>query len=262
MLQHFTVTPTTVLATNLSLPIVNHCVNSCVSCSTFSPVCKPYCVPKETIKKDLKDFSRILHAQTLSIIGGEPLLHPDLLDIVEIAASSGIADNVQIVTNGQLLASMSDDFWKRTATLVVTRYPGKFTDEQFSEMQRRAAANRKVFIPTNPMFDSFCKGITKDKSPAAATKAFNSCGAKGWAVILIDGKFYWCHEFYYRHLLGIEQWNGGLDVATATRDELIAYVNPSGPAPTCHGCTGYCARTQPWSECRDAAEWYRKSTDE
>lgn len=248
---------------NLSLPIVNHCINACISCSTFSPVCTPYYVDVDTVERDLDAFTRIAHTIALSIIGGEPLLHPELLHIADIAVKSGVADTVQIVTNGQLLNQMSDEFWQKTPPLIVTRYPGKFTDVQFNELCSKAAKYNKSFTFTSPMYNSFSKSIAKKRhSDDEARNVFLRCWTKGWAVILIDGKFYWCHEFYYRHLLKLEHCNEGLDIATATVDSLKTYLSPTGPSSICYNCTGYLDRTQPWGECRDRDEWFRKSTNE
>lgn len=101
-----------VLISNLSIPLVHHCVNACAACSTFSPVCDPYCMSKDQIKKDVYNFKRIARAKQIELVGGEPLLNPDFLEIVDIVRESKISPRIIVVTNGQLLHKMPREFWE------------------------------------------------------------------------------------------------------------------------------------------------------
>ena len=57
----------------------------------------------EDIKRDLETLKRSRKADVLSIAGGEPLLHPNLAEIVRLAAHEGWKPN--IITNGVILNS-------------------------------------------------------------------------------------------------------------------------------------------------------------
>jgi molybdenum cofactor biosynthesis enzyme MoaA len=49
--------------------------------------------------------------ESLKLLGGEPLLHSGLLDVINAVVEAGISDKVCVVTNGVLLPRMKDEFW-------------------------------------------------------------------------------------------------------------------------------------------------------
>jgi hypothetical protein len=79
----------------------------------------------ESLARDLGVLAKHYHAKRLRLLGGEPLLHPALVDILKIARASGVADEVSVATNGLLLCRQGDDFWAAVDAVDVTLYPGK-----------------------------------------------------------------------------------------------------------------------------------------
>ena len=57
--------------------------------------------PLERLKKEILKFKRIRNCQTITISGGEPLIHPQILEIVRFIKKEGM--NPAIFTNGRLL---------------------------------------------------------------------------------------------------------------------------------------------------------------
>jgi len=56
------------------------------------------------------DGRRIFGAKTLRFLGGEPLLHPGIIEFIILAKELGIGRRVQVVTNGILLNRMGERF--------------------------------------------------------------------------------------------------------------------------------------------------------
>ena len=48
----------------------------------------------------------------MSIMGGEPLLHPDIVRLMKIARENFTDGIIFMFTNGTLLTSMGNDFWE------------------------------------------------------------------------------------------------------------------------------------------------------
>jgi hypothetical protein len=262
-----------VLISNLSIPLVHHCVNACAACSTFSPVCDPYCMSKDQIKKDVYNFKRIVRAKQIELVGGEPLLNPDFLEIVDIVRESGISPRIIVVTNGQLLHKMPREFWEKLDQVLVTRYPGKFTDKEFLDLCDKASSFGKPLLhhavapspgqqPPSVLTGDwlFSKGFTRHTNTRAeAIYVWRQCQVGGWCAPLINGRFHYCLEFYYRKLVGVTPEDFSVDVETITLEQLWRYVNPTEPAPACYRCTGLLNGLEPWREIRDRAEWYKQS---
>jgi MoaA/NifB/PqqE/SkfB family radical SAM enzyme len=79
------------------LIITRRCNLSCGYCAEYDNFSEP--VPLELLKERI-DALHELHSANITLLGGEPLMHPDIAEIVRYA---GRKANVSIVTNGFLL---------------------------------------------------------------------------------------------------------------------------------------------------------------
>ena len=82
----------------------------------------------------------------IGIMGGEPLLHPHLKDILVNARSFFPGTILQLVTNGLLLLRQDLDFWRTCSengiVIVNTKYP---LNQDYAAMKRTADAHGVVF---------------------------------------------------------------------------------------------------------------------
>jgi organic radical activating enzyme len=104
--------------------LTDHCNLSCYGCDHASPLLHPRFASPVAFQADLAALQGILHVQHIYLIGGEPLIHPEVLEFAQIAKASGIADTVALVTNGVLLHQAPDDLWKTIGRIDLTLYPG------------------------------------------------------------------------------------------------------------------------------------------
>lgn len=87
-------------------------------------------------------MSELLHGAVtrIGVMGGEPLLHPGLQEILVATRSAFPNTYIQLITNGLLLLKMSENFWKccRDNNIVIanTKYP---INLDYEKMQRVAA---------------------------------------------------------------------------------------------------------------------------
>ena len=112
------------------LNILDHCNLKCKGCDHFACVADPYFVDKRTIYNDLKRLSRLFpddEIKQMAVMGGEPLLHPDLLDILCMVRKFFPNTIIRLTTNALLLLKQPDEFWKvcreNKVTIVNTKYP-------------------------------------------------------------------------------------------------------------------------------------------
>jgi len=81
-----------------TLDLLRGCNVSCPGCyNRHSPAVKPF----QQIKDELRQMMTLRRVQTVSLLGGEPTLHPQLADIVRHIAAQGI--RVLLFSNGVLL---------------------------------------------------------------------------------------------------------------------------------------------------------------
>jgi len=79
---------------------IRRCNLSCAYCNEYDDYSKP--VPIETMKQRVDDLHR-LGAAIVTISGGEPILHPELDDLISYMRSKGIITGM--ITNGYLLTA-------------------------------------------------------------------------------------------------------------------------------------------------------------
>ena len=92
----------------LEIHIVDHCNLKCEGCSHFSPIADPWFISLEDYEKQIRTAARFFRKkiEEFHILGGEPLLHPDIEKIMSITRKYFCDNEISVVTNG-LLESVS-----------------------------------------------------------------------------------------------------------------------------------------------------------
>lgn len=93
----------------LETNIVDNCNLNCKGCAHFSNICDPRYVDINSFEQDLKKITEHFYLYNFRLLGGEPLLHPRLKDIIEISRKYLPNSRLVIVTNGLLLDKLSPE---------------------------------------------------------------------------------------------------------------------------------------------------------
>ncbi|MDR3049451.1 MAG: radical SAM protein [Elusimicrobiota bacterium] len=113
----------------IDIPIVDHCNLNCKGCNYFSTLAQERFMPFEIFKKDLERMAQLTNGniEQIKLLGGEPLLHTDLLKFIDCAGMLFKNTKLIIVTNAILLKQQNDDFWQclkeNAVELAITKYP-------------------------------------------------------------------------------------------------------------------------------------------
>ena len=100
--------------------IVDHCNLNCVGCSHFSPLADQWFENLEDFKKDFSKLASMTEVGTSRLMGGEPLLHPQVTEFIKIARELFPNTDLQLVTNGLLLSKRKDEIMDLCNDLHVT----------------------------------------------------------------------------------------------------------------------------------------------
>src|ERR1700691_3146721 len=103
--------------------LTEHCNLKCAGCDHSSPLLPTKFADVALFQRDLTVLSQVLHLGELKLLGGEPLLHPDLLEFLRCARASGIAKEITLVTNGLLLHRCDPATFELIDRLWVSLYP-------------------------------------------------------------------------------------------------------------------------------------------
>lgn len=92
--------------------VVHHCNLKCKGCDHCAPLADPEFVDLTQYSKDIKRMSELFpDVKAIGIMGGEPLLHPSLLEIIKITRNNFSSAKINLYSNGILLQSQKEEFW-------------------------------------------------------------------------------------------------------------------------------------------------------
>ena len=112
----------------MDVHIAEHCNLNCIGCSHYSPLAKPAFCNLEVLEKNLQHLCLFRDSfGAINLLGGEPLLNPDVAESFRIVRRYFPDVELKLVTNGTLLSKMSDTFWsackKYDVVISITVYP-------------------------------------------------------------------------------------------------------------------------------------------
>lgn len=125
--------------------ITEHCNLNCQMCNTFAPIAEEAFYNPDDYKVDCQNLSKLFKKKTHKIIimGGEPLLHPQIISFLILTRQNFPYKKTQIelLTNGILLSKMPNDFWdsckKYNITLALTKYP---INVDYTSIEKKASS--------------------------------------------------------------------------------------------------------------------------
>jgi len=244
---------------------VRHCTNACVACNHASTkYTEPYFMEPEVLKRDLDVMKNHLRTKLLFCQGGEPLLHPKIVELMGLCYDAGIAKQCGVLTNGKLLKRMKDDFWEMLTTrkmeLRMSCYPD--LDPSIVPFALEMGQKWGFFVRPQdigafkPVFKSVPDGRTYFGCP------WNRC------LTIHEGFFYlcplstfWPEQFMRRS----EKWKDisatvdGLAIEGMTDERLDAFLKRRHPLESCKICSGATGDAILWHQNHSKEEWEKEA---
>jgi hypothetical protein len=132
-------------------------------------------------------------------MGGEPLLHNNIIDFLTIGRKYFPKANLEIWTNGILLPKQTPEFWEicrvKNIRINITEYPIKINREQINNLARQY--NVKFVYPDNKTELLWIEMKLKKSGCQDIEKNFRFCGMSNECIHLYEGKLYTCPIIAY-----------------------------------------------------------------
>lgn len=252
---------------HLETDVTTACQLSCVGCNHHVPLYRAHGIKTATVEgvaHDLEHLGRVLHADIWGALGGEPLLHHKLIDILRVVRESRIADTIEVWTNGLLLPRMRREFWQSFDRLVVSVYPGKHDEQSLSWIADKCMAHsvelRIIDERAQPNFKTLLEPVPTDRQ--ATIDKFRGCFFRHFSRVVNDGYFFTCCCAPHMPSLvqGRNFGDDGIPVKNVTEDQINAYLTRAEPLGACYSCAGRdTAKQLTWHEQKDPALWLKES---
>ena len=230
------------------ISVTHHCNLSCRSCSHLSPVMKRSFVDAGRVRADLATLAPYYHVDAVRLLGGEPLLHPDLAGVIRAVRESGVGDSVEVWTNGMLLPRMPQLFWESVDRVMVSSYPGAelSVHDIWKCFEAARAAGTSFSISHADVFrESHAEIPTTDDD--LRRRVYATCLSRHCHNVEA-GYFYKCPQaFFVSRLLADESHaptKDGVRLADSPTfaEELAAYLASPEPLHACRYCLGSIGR--------------------
>lgn len=238
--------------TNITLA----CQNRCISCNHFVAIQKPWFADPAQIARDLSIAAKVMHFRVYNMVGGEPTLHPGIVEIAKIIRASGITDRVEITSNGQGNARWPDELYRSIDDLIITPY--KLNDEDKARIYEKCA-EFGVSLQWHPVIFTYAAYKTADKERGA--RLYAHCWYRRNRMVIDEGYFHRCciGRFIPELMQGQDRNAQALPLEGLTEEKLMAFVLSPDAPEMCDVCGCNNAPGLPWREERDPDKWREDS---
>lgn len=205
--------------------IVDHCNLNCKYCDHFAPLAEEKYVDIDNLERDFRRIAYLVKLDALGLMGGEPLLHPQLPEILNMSRRIFPHTRISIFTNAILLDKQNEVFWKacrkNNINIGISRYPINIDFNTIFSISKENNVNVFLYSGTvNSPKTMFKLGLDLQGTQNAAEMSKICWQNKGGCSFLGDGKFYQCTTAGQIHRL-IKYFN--LDIKVTDEDYIDIY---------------------------------------
>lgn len=221
---------------------------NCRGCDNFAPLAPEKNVDTAVFERDCARISELAGGkiEELQMLGGEPLLHPNIAVFPEIARKYFKEAPIKIVTNGLLLKKQPDEFWdncrRNNIQIVVTKYPVNIDHKGMEDLAKSHGVSFEYYGDTAVVLKTMSCDPIDLSGEQDARDSFIQCHRSNVCIELNDGKLYTCETIpnvkyfnaYFKQDLRVTEQDY-IDIFKAKDiDEIMDFL--CKPMPFCRYC--------------------------
>jgi hypothetical protein len=235
------------------LHVVEHCNLRCAHCCNMSPYLPERMLTVAEIQTICRTMAAQLRVDVFKIMGGEPLLHPDITGVLHAIRRSGISPRVRLFTNGLRLHAMDDGFWQALDEITISNYTSAPVKPALLASAQERARAAGVVLNVKPVSDfSHVMRTERQDDDDQVRRTYQGCWLRHRCLVVRGGKFFMCtraayaEEFHERLLHGEHPEDRDLALAgdgvpldsADLGAALLQYMNRAEPLASCRFCHG------------------------
>ena len=257
----------------LDVQVCDHCNLRCAGCLHFAPLAEEHFLDVDEYENDLQRLASVDGIEgyfgVIVLMGGEPLLHPRLPDVIRVTRKYLPQEVVVLCTNGLLLRRMGDDFWQALVScnvgLLISPYPLRVDYDGLAALAREKGVRTEFtqdITNTADGKEAFMRLALDPKGACNRAQSFASCPFGGCYLQLARQAIWPCqvsaHHGSFARRFGYEMCDSpddSLPLASITStDDIETFRRRSHPM--CRYCDNDALTVVPWGRSELAAtEW-------
>ena len=252
-----------------SIHLAEHCNLNCKGCNNFSPLAEKKFADIKTYERDIKRIAELTdnELKRVYLIGGEPLLHPDLIKFLRLSRLNLPNTRIIILTNGILLPTQKEEFWracnKYNIAIEVTKYPINIDFNKIEHLAEKYDVEYGYFCNTGQVNKTSNLYLLDPAGRQNKSSSFKHCECANRCIFLKDGRLYTCaiapniehFNKYFGYNIPLTHQDG-IDIHKAKSEkEILKFL--ASPIPFCKYCD---VKRRIYGECweiskKDIHEW-------
>lgn len=185
--------------------LADHCNLNCQSCNRFCPIADEYTLPVNEFKKDMERIACLTDhdIEHLDLIGGEPLLNPDIIEIMYAAREIFPLAPIAIDSNGILVLNQSKEFFKalrdNNIRLIMTKYPINLNYDAISRRLDEEEINYSYTVSSTDSVKTTYRLPLIEKGNMDPMQNYLKCWYSNECITVRDGRVFTCPIAAYAH---------------------------------------------------------------
>lgn len=234
---------------SFEIHITEHCNLNCMGCDNFSCIAEPEFIDVEEFRRDFARMGKVFGHECwyIYLLGGEPLLHPEIVTLMKYARESFPKGNIYVFTNGILLSGKGADFWETCRDndigVLISAYPIKIDTDKIKQLAEKYGVNVNwAWGASEHALDTFLVSAINLKGNSNSTLNFALCGRGNRCITLKHGKLFTCSFAAHVHHFN-KRFSQNVNITDADSLDIYAEDDPkailkrlSEPIPACRYC--------------------------
>lgn len=232
---------------NMDYHVIDRCNLNCKYCNHLCPIV-PSNTPPKTLYEIFTDFEKISRFKDMmanfTILGGEPLLHPDIGIILKKVRELMPNNSISLTTNGTMfkrLEELAPIIQENNIYVTLSLYPVSNTEEIENAFKKYIPCT-KMHIVRIPTDEGFAKRLLQEDEQKDIDRIYG-CPRRRGCCQFANGRIYICHYSAALHYLKekfgdqvkIED-NGFLEITENTKSgDIIKFLYNDIP-DVCRHC--------------------------
>lgn len=225
----------------MEINATKHCNLSCRGCSHSAPTFKDAEYDLETLKMDLNKLKSFIRCDIIRVVGGEPLLHSNFMELIKIIKESNISNKISLITNGILLPTIDIMIFNNIDELEVSIYP--LNEKMSVRIKEYVQEISHYFTKVRLLeYNSFREPFTNEKSQdeELVQNVYDTCQISHfWRCITIDNGFlYRCPQSMI-NAVKTNDYSDALKIDDISDYRyILSFLENNFPIKYCYKCLG------------------------